>query len=205
MTVADVIASSGGDAGGRKFIPVTDRYGKYIGMADIYGAECHDSATLADIARASRPVEASSPVSLLMERMAAGEKTVAVVEDGSPDLYIGAVDTDSILRIASSLFPQLDDYTELTIVCPSGEYSASAIAHAVEDADAHLLNLNVVAGTMPNSPTTVHLRVNHSRGESVARSLARYGYDTVEMAGTPGYLNADMIERVNALLHYLEV
>jgi hypothetical protein len=39
----------------------------------------------------------------------------------------------------------------------------------------------------------------------VARSLARYGYDTVEMAGTPGLLNADMIERVNSLLHYLEV
>ncbi len=94
---------------------------------------------------------------------------------------------------------------ELTVVCPSGEYSASAIAHAVEDADAHLLNLNVVAGTQPNSPTSVILRVNHSRGDSVARSLARYGYDTVEMAGTPGLLNADMIERVNSLLHYLEV
>ena len=63
------------------------------------------------------------------------------------------------MRMAASLFPQLDDYTELTVVCPSGEYSASAIAHAVEDADAHLLNLNVVAGTQPNSPTTVILRV----------------------------------------------
>ena len=103
------------------------------------------------------------------------------------------------------LFPPMPDSSRLLVGCRSEDYSASLIARAVEDCNAHLLNLNVVAGTMPNSPTTVHLRVNHSRGESVARSLARYGYDTVEMAGTPGYLNADMIERVNALLHYLEV
>lgn len=31
------------------------------------------------------------------------------------------------------------------------------------------------------------------------------GYDTVEMAGTPGLVNSDLAERVNALLHYLEV
>lgn len=56
----------------------------------------------------------------------------------------------------------------------------------MEDADAHLLNLNVTAGTEPDSLTTVMLRVNHSRGESVARSLQRYGYETVEMTGDPG-------------------
>ncbi|WP_301390258.1 hypothetical protein [uncultured Muribaculum sp.] len=93
----------------------------------------------------------------------------------------------------------------MTITCRPSQYSASAIAHAVEDADAHLLNLNVTAGTAPDSPTTVQLRVNHSRGESVARSLQRYGYDTVEMGGTPGLVNSDLAERVNALLHYLEV
>ena len=46
----------------------------------------------------------------------------------------------------------------------------------LEDADAHLLNLNVVAGTQPNSPTVI-LRVNHSRGEFVGALAARYGYD----------------------------
>lgn len=186
-------------------LPVCDASGRYLGMADASALRADADTTLGEIATHVRPVAASSPVSLLLERMAAGESVVAVVNDNSSDRYLGAADRDGMLRVAASLFPQLDDYTEITVICPPGEYSASAIAHAVEDADAHLLNLNVTAGTQPNSPTTVLLRVNHSRGESVARSLARYGYETVEMAGTPGLLNADMIERVNSLLHYLEV
>lgn len=186
-------------------LPVVDDSGRYLGMADASALGAPRGSQLGNLANGTRPMSASSPVSLLLERMAAGETVIPIVDDVSSEMYIGAANRESAMRMAASLFPQLDDYTELTVVCPSGEYSASAIAHAVEDADAHLLNLNVVAGTQPNSPTTVILRVNHSRGDSVARSLARYGYDTVEMAGTPGLLNADMIERVNSLLHYLEV
>lgn len=152
-----------------------------------------------------RHIEASAPMSLLLERMAAGQRLVPIVADGSTDRFIGGADAESMLRLIAQLFPQLDDYTELTVLCPPGEYSASAIAHAVEDADAHLLNLNVVAGTEPHSPTTVMLRVNHSRGESVARSLARYGYETIEMSGTPGPSSHDMAERYSALMHLLEM
>ena len=143
-------------------------------------------------------------MSLVLERMVSGDKTVPVVDDIT-ELYLGAIDRDSALAAVSRLFPQLNEYTELTIACPPSQYSASAIAHAVEDADAHLLNLNVTAGTEPDSLTTVMLRVNHSRGESVARSLQRYGYETVEMTGDPGMFHTEMAERVNALLHYLEI
>ena len=111
----------------------------------------------------------------------------------------------SVLACVSRLFPQLQESTELTVTCAPGNYSASAIAHAVEDADAHLLNLNVVEGTEPQSRTTVTLRVNHSRGDSVARSLSRYGYETVEIAGSPGMPDSGISERINELLHYLEV
>lgn len=205
MTVGEALPQLSIAVGLRGPVPVTDGTLRYLGMADASVLHARRDSALGDVAVSVRPVSASAPVSLLMERMAAGETVVAVVDDASPDTYLGAADREGILRLAASLFPQLDEYTELTVICPSGEYSASAIAHAVEDADAHLLNLNVVAGTEPNSPTTVMLRVNHSRGESVARSLARYGYDTLEMSGTPGLLNADMMERVNSLLHYLEV
>lgn len=168
--------------------PIVDSEGRYLGMTS----------------GAARPVKASTPMSLVLERMVSGDKTVPVVDDIT-ERYIGAIDRDSALAAVSSLFPQLDEYTELTVTCKPSQYSASAIAHAVEDADAHLLNLNVTAGTEPDSHTTVMLRVNHSRGESVARSLQRYGYETVEMTGDPGMFYTDMTERVNALLHYLEI
>ncbi len=151
-----------------------------------------------------KPVKASAPLSLVVERLAGDQPVIPVIDDIT-GLYAGAIDRASALRAMSDLFPQLNEYTELTITCPPSRYSASAIARAVEDADAHLLNLNVVGGTEPDSQATVMLRVNHSRGESVARSLARYGYDTVEMTSTPGPFNRDVAERVNALLHYLEI
>lgn len=136
--------------------------------------------------------------------MAGGLETLPVVDDIS-ERCIGVIDRASAIAAVSKLFPQLNEYTELTITCPPSQYSASAIAHAVEDADAHLLNLNVTAGTEPDSLATVTLRVNHSRGDSVARSLQRYGYDTIEMTGDPGMFHTEMTERVNALLHYLEI
>lgn len=120
-------------------------------------------------------------------------KDVIATETGSSSLSATA---DKQLHLAT-LFPPVGECSELTITCRPGHYSASAIAHAVEDADAHLLNLNVVAGTEPNSPTTVLLRVNHRRGHSVARSLERYGYETVAMQSWSGD-NADSSDDVSA-------
>lgn len=168
--------------------PIVDCDGRYLGMTS----------------GESRPVKGATPLSLVLERMTSGDDIVAVIDDIT-ELYTGAIDRDSLLQAVSRLFPQLNEYTELTITCPPSQYSASAIAHAVEDADAHLLNLNVTAGTEPDSLATVMLRVNHSRGESVARSLQRYGYETVEMTGDPGMFHTDLAERVSSLLHYLEI
>lgn len=136
--------------------------------------------------------------------MASGEETITVVDDIS-EMPLGIIDRQSMLKAVATLFPQLNESTELTITCPPSQYSASAIAHAVEDADAHLLNLNVTAGTEPNSLTTVVLRVNHSRGESVAKSLSRYGYETIKIAVPNGITSVEMVDRVRELVHYLNV
>lgn len=151
-----------------------------------------------------KPVSASTPLTLVLERMASGEETITVVDDIS-EMPLGIIDRQSMLKAVAALFPQLNESTELTITCPPSQYSASAIAHAVEDADAHLLNLNVTAGTEPNSLTTVVLRVNHSRGESVAKSLSRYGYETIEIAVPNGITSVEMVDRVRELVHYLNV
>lgn len=67
----------------------------------------------------------------------------------------------------------------LTVACQRQDYSASRIAHAVEDCDAHLLNLNVTADSPSADIVTVELRVGHRNPTSVARSLQRYGFCVV--------------------------
>ena len=187
-------------------LPVVDQDGVYLGMFGADGcARCADAVSVADCVEEAVAVRESYPMSMLLESMASARKSVIPVVDDFSGRYVGAVDAVSMLACVSRLFPQLQESTELTVTCAPGNYSASAIAHAVEDADAHLLNLNVVEGTEPQSRTTVTLRVNHSRGDSVARSLSRYGYETVEIAGSPGMPDSGISERINELLHYLEV
>ncbi len=80
------------------------------------------------------------------------------------------------------LFAPVQDSCELTVEIDRSDYSASAIARAVEDADAHLLNLNVTA----RKPThegciAIELRVSHRNAGAVSRSLERYGYRVTEV------------------------
>lgn len=69
-----------------------------------------------------------------------------------------------------------------------GDYLASAIARAVEDCDAHLLNLNMLGTRLPDSDSNlVALRIDHRNADAVARSLERYGMTvvTVKNCGDP--------------------
>ena len=135
---------------GRHILPVVDD-GVYIGLvsdsAPLYAME-----SVGDAVTVMKPVIASTPMPLLLWRMVDEQASIFPVVDDLTGDYIGAVDRESIIRSVARLFPQVDESTELTITCRPSQYSASAIAHAVEDADAHLLNLNVTAGTAPDCP-----------------------------------------------------
>lgn len=111
---------------------------------------------------------------------------------------------DNISAKFERLYPPLDDATMLTIACDAGDYSASAIARAVEDCDAHLLNLNVT-GDGRHGRVVADLRVNRRDGMPIARSLERYGY-TVTAIDDDVALPVDetLRERVNELLRLLE-
>lgn len=152
-------------------------------------------------------VAESAPLGVVLEKIqSAPDGILHVVSDRDDNNICGVITKDSIIDACAKLYPQLQESTELTIVCPAGHYSASAIAHAVEDADAHLLNLNVTQGTQPNSETTVEIRVNHSRGAMVARSLMRYGYETVAVRSvSTDPFDETTVQRANALLHLLDV
>ena len=68
------------------------------------------------------------------------------------------------------LFPQMEESSTLVVTCRRGDYSASRIARAVEDADAHLLNLNVTSDSeRSDNRITAELRISHRDPEAAAR------------------------------------
>lgn len=90
--------------------------------------------------------------------------------------------------------------------CRRSDYSASLIARAVEDCDAHLLNLNVTALSGEEADDlVVDLRINHRNALSVARSLERYGYEVTDIAGLDPAVADTISDRIGLILHNLEI
>lgn len=108
----------------------------------------------------------------------------------------------------SRLFPPVGDWSVITVECDPGQYSASRIARAVEDCDAHLLNLNVMTGAGPMQATSLELRVNHRNPESIARSIERYGYRVTAMSAGSEDGSDDEDEarrRAAEIIRYLDI
>ena len=105
------------------------------------------------------------------------------------------------------LFPPTPDETRLLVGCRRRDYSASLIARAVEDCDAHVLNLNVTAlKPSDNADLVVDLRVNHRNATAITRSLSRYGYDVIEAKSTANSDFSDTLQdNANALLRILNI
>ncbi|MDD6890251.1 MAG: hypothetical protein PUD39_08330 [Bacteroidales bacterium] len=105
------------------------------------------------------------------------------------------------------LFPPSADVSSLVVACKSQDYSASAIARAVEDCDAHVVNLNVLSRPGRCGELQVSLRIDRRNPSRAVRSLQRYGYEVVEVDSPDGF-DADAEQarsRANELLRYLEM
>ena len=103
------------------------------------------------------------------------------------------------------LFPPVEESSELSVACYRTDYSASRIAHAVEDVDAHLLNLNVTSLVTDHGEVVVDLRVNRRNAASVARSLERYGYRVVDIHDADEPISDSLSERVGELLLHINM
>lgn len=102
--------------------------------------------------------------------------------------------------------------------CRREDYSASRIARAVEDCNAHLLNLNVTsfggtnvggdtsddAGNDAKFSVVFDLRVNLRDTAPVTRSLERYGYTVLDTCGAPGADDDTLRDRIDFFFKYLE-
>ena len=103
------------------------------------------------------------------------------------------------------LFPSVEDSCRLTMTCRKSDYAASIVVRAVEDFDAHVLNLNVTGETTPTGEMVVELRVGLNNGERVARNLARYGYEVVKIVHENAVDDDTMRRRIDELMHYIEL
>ncbi|MCH5318254.1 MAG: hypothetical protein J1E38_00925 [Paramuribaculum sp.] len=107
---------------------------------------------------------------------------------------------------AERVFPYAPESTELSVACYRGDFSASRIARAVEDADAHLLNLNITSEVLQTGEIVVDLRISHRSHSAVARSLERYGYNVIQVRDHSAADNDPTLsERVSQLLTYINV
>ncbi len=114
------------------------------------------------------------------------------------------------------LFPYVPDSSRLLVGCRREDYSASRIARAVEDCDAHLLNLNVTSFGGPDGfasddmsdakfPVVFDLRVSHRSAAGITRSLERYGYTVIDTRSADDADSDATRWSLEHLFRYLEV
>lgn len=117
---------------------------------------------------------------------------------------IGFIDETSLLEGLGEFIAARDDSSILTVECSPAEYSASSLAHAVEDADIHLVDL--ISHPAEGGMVRVTLRVRAEDPSAAISSLERYGFRVVE-GHSAGY-NADVAllsERIASLQALMNV
>ena len=104
------------------------------------------------------------------------------------------------------LFPHNEESSRLLVSCIPADYSASRIARAVEDCDAHLLNLNITAdGEQLDNRVVVALRLSHRSPLAAARSLERYGYEVLDVEHDALAGDDIAADRIKELMHYIDL
>ncbi|MCM1153436.1 MAG: hypothetical protein NC328_07270 [Muribaculum sp.] len=149
----------------------------------------------------SRTVHADMSLPDLLAIMLDTPEGVVGVSDGSATL--GVVDRDMLLRGLGQMITPRDDSSLIVVRCAPAEYSATSLAHAVEDAEANLVDLWTRPGE--EGDILVTLRVTHSDPSACVHHLERYGFEVVDAMGST-YADADMArERLMQLQALLSV
>lgn len=148
-------------------------------------------------------VDAGMPLLEVLPRLLDTPRHELGVKDG--EMPVGVIDQQSMLEGLGRMLAARDDCSVITVECRPEEYSASHLAHAVEDSDAHLVDLFTTPGDDGNLKVT--LRVRHSDPTAAVHSLERYDYHVVDAHGSEGgSLESEIaIERLMSLKALLDV
>lgn len=120
------------------------------------------------------------PLPELLARLLDAPGRVVGVSDG--DCLEGVVTESSLLEGLGRLIPPRFDSSVLTLRCTPAEFSASRIAHAVEDAGANILDF--FSTPAPDGMLEITLRVHSADPSSAIHHLERYGFEVADAAGS---------------------
>lgn len=151
----------------------------------------------------SRTIDADMPLLEVLPRLLDAPSRELGVSDGGVSL--GVIDQASMLEGLGRMIAARDDCSVITVECRPEDYSASHIAHAVEDSDAHLVDL--LTAPADDGYLRVTLRIRHSDPTAAVHSLERYDYHVVRAYGAQGGTD-DMgvsVERLMSLQTLLNV
>ena len=146
-------------------------------------------------------VPGEMPLVDVLPRLLDATGRVVGVEEGGE--RVGVIDQTSLLEGLGRMIPARDDSSIVTLECAPADYSASRISHAVEDSDAHIVDL--WSAPAENGKIRVTLRVRRSDPTPTVHNLERYGYDVVDTSSSD-YQDAEVAwERLLALNALLNV
>ncbi|MDE6536545.1 MAG: hypothetical protein K2M13_00655 [Muribaculaceae bacterium] len=128
---------------------------------------------------AGATVSPEMPVTDVLPRLLDAPGRIVGVED-SGDI-LGVIDQSSLLEGLGRMIPARDDSSLVTVECAPGDYSASRLSHAVEDSDAHIVDL--WSSPAEHGRIRVTMRVRRTDPTSTIHNLERYGYEVVDSYG----------------------
>lgn len=151
-----------------------------------------------------RPTASPAPLSpdaslahVLQALTESREEYVTVAESDS------TIDTRKAVAALATLIPDVPDSSVIELSCLPGQYTASGIARAIEDADANLITL--MSYQTPDDMINVSLRIDHADPSAAVHSLERYGYSIRQAYGS-SYSDVTLTqERISALQRYLNI
>lgn len=121
-------------------------------------------------------VDAGMPVFDVIPRLLDSPKRILDVMEGGKQ--IGHIDQTSLLEGLGRMIASRDDCSVIIIECNPEDYSASVLAHAIEDTDAHLVDL--LTTPYEKGKLRVTIRIRNNDPSLAVRSLERYNYKVVE-------------------------
>ena len=116
---------------------------------------------------------------------------------------LGVIDESSLLEGLGRMIVPRDDSSIIVVSTTPSGYSASSLAHAVEDVDTHLVDFWSAPGE--GDTIRVTLRVRCSDPSPVVASLERYGFTIEETSGVDNRDVEVAMERLLSLKTLLNV
>lgn len=146
-------------------------------------------------------ISSEMPIIELLPLFSDSAESVLGVEEGGN--LIGIIDRDSFISGLCRQISARDDSSIIEVICTPADYSASRLAHAVEDSDAHLVDLFTIPAD--DGRLRVTLRVQRDDPTSTVHNLERYGYEVSYASGIRFQDAGTALERLLGLKALLSV